>query len=292
MKGKGIKHLIYYCLLAFASIFFFFPLYWLALTSLKYPGEVTGYPPVWITPKLTLDNYRLLFGYTGPLWGEKGYVGRTFLAQITPYLTNSIIVGLSSSAIAILLGSFLAYGIVRFRVGGKNLYTWLLSLRMIPPVVVAIPFFTVFSFFRMINTDQALIIAYLLINIPFATLLLIGFFNDIPAELSDSALVDGCSNIGAFLRIILPLAAPGLVAVFIICFLTCWNELLIANALTSSARAQTFPVYTTMFSQVERGTTWGPAAAGGAIGMIPMLAFSFYIQKYLARGLTMGAVKG
>ena len=95
---------------------------------------------------------------------------------------------------------------------------------------------------------------------------------------------------GAFFRVIVPLVAPGLAAVFIIAFLNSWNELLIANALTNSPRAQTFPVYTTSFSQVERGTAWGPAAAGGVIGMLPMLVTVFYIQRHLVRGLTVGAV--
>lgn len=273
------------------SLFFFFPIYWQILTSLKYPGDITSYPPIWITSKLSIDNYRLLFGYTGALWGQKGYVGRTFLANITPYLRNSLIVGFFSTSIALIFGASLAYGIVRFKFGGKNLYTWLLSLRMIPPVVVAIPLFILFKFFRIINTSEALIVAYLLFNIPFITLLMVGFFSDIPPEIGEAALVDGCTNLGIFFRIMLPLVISGLVAAFIISFLTCWNELLVANALTISSRAQTFPVYTTMFSQVERGTSWGPAAAGGVIGMIPMLVFSFYIQKYLARGFTAGAIK-
>ena len=282
---------ICYLIIVWAAIFYLFPLYWLVLTSLKYPGDITGYPPVFLPSHLTIDNYRLLFGYEGPLWGVKKYVGRTFLAAVVPYLKNSLIIGLSSSVVALFLGALLAYGIVRFKVGGRNLYTWLLSLRMIPPVVVAIPLFTIFRTFRLINTLPSLIIAYLLMNIPFATLLLVGFLNDIPEEINDAALVDGCTSMGAFFKVILPLAAPGLVAVFIIAFLTCWNELLIASVLTTSAKAQTFPVYTTQFSQVERGTAWGPAGAGGVISMIPMLAFAFYIQKYLARGLTMGAVK-
>jgi multiple sugar transport system permease protein len=161
---------------------------------------------------------------------------------------------------------------------------------MVPPVVAAIPLFLVFRTFRLIDTPWALVIAYLLINIPFATLLLVGFFSDIPKDLIDATLLDGCSEFSAFVRIALPLVAPAMVAVFTIGFLMAWNELLIANALTASARAQTFPIYTTMFSQVERGTAWGPAAAGGVIGMIPMLVSSFYIQRYLTRGLTMGAV--
>jgi len=289
--NKLWKHTICYLIIIVASIFYFFPVYWLVLTSLKCPGEITSYPPVFLPSDFSIDNYRLVLGYEGSLWGEKEYIGRTFLAPIIPYLKNSLVIGISSSAIALFLGVFLAYGIVKFKVGRKNLYTWFLSLRMIPPVVVAIPLFIIFRTVRLIDTFPSLIIAYLLMNIPFATVVLVGFLKDIPQELSDAAVVDGCTSIGAFFRIILPLAAPGLVAVFIIAFLFCWNELLIANVLTTSEAAQTFPVYTTQFAQVERGTAWGAASAGGVISIIPLLVFVSYIQKYLSRGLTMGAVR-
>ncbi len=279
-----------YLLLALAFAFFLFPFYWLILTSLKVPGEITASGVVWVPKHPTPDNFRLLFGYTGPLWGYKEYAGRSFLPNILSFVRNSLLVSSLSSALAILLGASLGYAVARFDVGRKNLYTWLLSLRMVPPVVAAIPLFLVFRTFRLIDTPWALVIAYLLINIPFATLLLVGFFSDIPKDLIDATLLDGCSEYSAFVRIALPLVAPAMVAVFTIGFLMAWNELLIANALTASARAQTFPIYTTMFSQVERGTAWGPAAAGGVIGMIPMLVSSFYIQRYLTRGLTMGAV--
>ncbi|HHV63371.1 MAG TPA: carbohydrate ABC transporter permease [Firmicutes bacterium] len=291
VKSKYVKHCLHYMLICSALVFYLFPIYWLIITSLKFPGDVTASPVVWFTTKLTLDNYRLLFGHTGALWGAKQYVGRSFLPSIAPYITNSIMIGVLSSGFGLLLGALLAYGIVRFRIGGSRLYNWLLSLRMIPPVVVAIPMFTVFRTLGLIDTWWAVASAHLLMSIPFSTLLLIGFFSDIPGDIMEAALLDGCTNLGAFSRVVLPLAAPGLVAVFIIAFLTSWNELLIANVLTTTAKAQTFPVYTTSFAQVERGTAWGPAAAGGVIGMVPMLISSFYIQRYLVRGLTMGAVK-
>ncbi len=291
IKGKDLLLIVRYSLIIIALLFFLFPIYWLAVTSVKFPGDVLASPVVWFPKKVTLDNFRLLFGYSGPLWGMKEYVGRSFLPNIAPYLRNSLVIGLLSSGVGLFLGSLLAYGIVRFRVGGGSLYNWLLSLRMIPPVVIAIPFFTIFREVGLIDTWWAVSIAHLLISLPFSTLLLIGFFNDIPRDITEAALLDGCTHIKAFLRIALPLVAPGLVAVFIISFLTSWNELLIANTLTTTVKAQTLPVYTTSFSQVERGTAWGSAAAGGVIGIIPMLVSSFYVQKYLVRGLTMGAVK-
>jgi len=291
LRKKNLTFVVRYLLVGIALFFFLFPIYWLVVTSLKFPGEVSASPVVWFPKSLTFDNFRLLFGYSGPLWGIQEYTGRSFLPNITPYLRNSLVVGLLSSGVGLFLGSLLAYGIVRFRVGGGSLYNWLLSLRMIPPVVVAIPFFTIFRGIGLIDTWWAVSIAHLLLSLPFSTLLLIGFFNDIPRDITEAALLDGCTHMKAFLRIALPLVAPGLVAVFIISFLTSWNELLIANALTTTAKAQTLPVYTTSFSQVERGTAWGAAAAGGVIGIIPMLVSSFYIQKYLVRGLTMGAIK-
>jgi len=271
--------------------FFLFPIYWLVLTSLKLPPDVTSSPVVWFTKNLTLDNYKLLFGYTGNLWGAQEYVGRSFLTKITPYLVNSIFIGVFSSLIAMLLGSFLAFGVNQFNFGGSGLYKWLLSLRMLPPVVVAIPFFLMFRTLGMINNRWSLIIVYLLINVPFATLLLIGFIKDIPKEISEAALIDGCNNFGIFFKIISPLLRPAMVSIFIISFIMCWNELLIANALTASKAAQTFPIFTTNFMQVERGTAWGSAAAGGVIGLLPILLSTMYIQKYLVSGLTAGTIK-
>jgi multiple sugar transport system permease protein len=289
-RAKVLRRVLRYVLIGLALLFFLFPIYWLLLTSLKYPGDVTANPVIWLPRRFTIDNFRLLFGYRGPLWGDTSYTGRAFYQNITPYLRNSLIVGLLASLVGIILGGGMAYGIARFGVGRGQLYSWVLSLRMVHPVVIAIPLFLTFRTFRLVDTLPGVAIAHLLIALPFATLLLVGFFSDISIELTDAARIDGLSHVGAFFRVALPLAAPGLVAVFIIAFLNSWNELLIANALTNSARAQTFPVFTTSFTQVERGTAWGVAAAGGVIGMLPMLLSVFYIQRYLVRGLTMGAV--
>jgi multiple sugar transport system permease protein len=289
-RSKMVRRVLRYVLIGLALLFFMFPVYWLLITSLKYPGDVTANPVIWFPRRFTIDNFRLLFGYRGPLWGDTNYTGRAFYQNITPYLLNSLVIGVLASFVGIIMGAGLAYGIARFGVGRGRLYSWVLSLRMVHPVVIAIPLFLVFRAFRLVDTLPGVAIAHLLLALPFATLLLVGFFSDISIELTDAARLDGMTHVGAFFRVALPLAAPGLVAVFIIAFLNSWNELLIANALTNSARAQTFPVFTTSFSQVERGTAWGVAAAGGVIGMLPMLLSVFYIQRYLVRGLTMGAV--
>jgi multiple sugar transport system permease protein len=287
---KYLNTLLRYILLVLALVFFLFPIYWLVITSIKFPGDINSNPVIWFPGRLTIDNYRLMLGYTGPIWGSAEYTGRSFYQSVTPYLRNSLIAGAASSILGILLGASLAYGIVRFGVGRGKLYSWILSLRMVHPVVIAIPLFLVFRTIGLVDSWAGISIAHLLISLPFACLLLIGFFSDIPNELVDAARLEGLTHIGAFFRIVLPLVAPGLVAVFVISFLNSWNELLIANALTNSVKSQTFPVFTTGFMQVERGTSWGIAAAGGVIGMLPMLLSISYIQRYLVRGLTLGAV--
>ncbi len=288
--AKRLRTLVRYILLLAALAFFMFPIYWLLATSVKYAGDVVANPIVWIPRRVSLDNFKLLFGYTGPVWGSTDYAGRAFFQNVTPYLKNSLVIGALSSLLGLLLGANLAYGIAHFGVGKGRLYTWILSLRMVHPVVIAIPLFIAFRTVHLVDKPIGVAIAHLLITLPFSTLLLVGFFSDVPAEMIDAARLDGLTHVGAFFRVALPMVAPGLVAVFVISFLTSWNELMIANALTNSARAQTFPVFSTGFAQVERGTAWGLAAAGGVIGMLPMLLSLSYIQRYLVRGLTMGAV--
>lgn len=288
--AKHLRTLVRYLILLAALAFYMFPIYWLLATSVKYAGDVVANPVVWIPRRVTLDNFRLLFGYTGPVWGSAEYAGRSFFQNVTPYLLNSLVVGMLSSLLGLLLGANLAYGIAHFGIGKGRLYSWILSLRMVHPVVIAIPLFLAFRAFRLVDSVTGLSIAHLLIALPFSTLLLVGFFSDVPGEMIDAARLDGMTHVGAFFRVAVPIIAPGLVAVFVISFLNSWNELMIANALTNSARAQTFPVFTTGFAQVERGTAWGLAAAGGVIGMLPMLLSISYIQRYLVRGLTMGAV--
>jgi multiple sugar transport system permease protein len=288
---KQLFSVLKYLLLILALLFFLFPIYWMLLTSLKKPGEISANPVIWFTTNITFDNFKLLFGYQGSLWGQKDYVGRSFMQNIVPFLLNSFAIGSIATLLSIILGSNLAYSMANFDFGKQRFYSWLLSLRMIPPVVISIPLFLIFRTFRLLDTWAAIIIAYMITNIPFATLILAGFFKDIPGEISDAARIDGCTHLGAFYKVVIPLVAPALVAVFVISFLFNWNELLIAATLSTSEASQTFPVYTANFVQVERGTSWGIAAAGGVIGILPVVIFSTYIQKYMLRGLSMGAIK-
>lgn len=254
-------------------LWIFFPSVMLFLTSIKTNVDALRYPPVWIF-KPVITNYKEIFE----------------LAPFGNYLMNSLIVAIASTAIALSVGSLAAYGLARFHFKrSKDLAFWILSIRMTPPIAAAIPIFIIMRTLRLLDTTIALILAYCTFNVPFATWLLRGFFQEIPKEIEESAMVDGCSSLGAFIHIALPLAAPGLAATGIFTFIFSWNEFLFALILTGT-RAQTVPVSLTGFIR-ETGIMWSHMAAAGVLAMIPMIVFTSLVQKNLVKGLTMGAIK-
>ena len=167
---------------------------------------------------------------------------------------------------------------------------WILSVRMFPPIATIIPIFLLFNKLGLIDTRLGLMLLYIAFNLPFAIWIMRSFFDEIPSELDDAAMVDGCSPWQAFARIILPLAAPGLSATAIFCMMFSWNEFLFAMII-SRAQTQTLPVGVMGFI-TQRGVLWGEMSAAATIIMTPMIIFTFLIQRYLIRGLTFGAVKG
>jgi multiple sugar transport system permease protein len=258
--------------IAFAVI----PLVWMVLTSLKSNREITQdsslFPEV-----LTPENYVSLFS------------GREFGA----YLTNSIIVTAASVAIALALGTMAAYALARFRLwAGMHRYVGfsLLVVRLLPPVVIIIPIFLVAEQLGLINSRLSLIIIYAAFNVTIVVWMMESFFREIPVDLEEAAMVDGDTRFTAFRRIVLPLAAPGLVATGIFTAITTYNEFLFALVLTSTPTAETMPVgAATLIGRINIDT--GAMSAAGVIGALPIVVFSIFVQKHLVRGLTMGAVK-
>ena len=258
--------------IAFAIV----PILWMVLTSLKSNREITQdsslFPEV-----LTLENYVSLFS------------GREFGA----YLTNSIIVTAASVAIALALGTMAAYALARFRLrAGMHRYVGfsLLIVRLLPPVVIIIPIFLVAQQFGLLNTRLSLIIIYAAFNVTIVVWMMESFFREIPVDLEEAAMVDGDTRFTAFRRIVLPLAAPGLVATGIFTAITTYNEFLFALVLTSTPTAETMPVgAATLIGRINIDT--GAMSAAGVIGALPIVVFSIFVQKHLVRGLTMGAVK-
>ena len=258
--------------LAFAVV----PLLWMVLTSVKTNREITQDTSL-IPQALTTANYVSLFS------------GREFAA----YLTNSIIVTFVSVAIALILGTQAAYVLARFRLrGGVQRYVGfsLLMVRLLPPIVIIIPIFLVAQGVGLLNTRLSLIVVYAAFNVTIVVWMMESFFREIPVDLEEAAMVDGDTRFTAFRRIVLPLAAPGLVATGIFAAITTYNEFLFALVLTSTPAAETMPIgAATLIGRIN--VDWGAMSAAGVVGALPIVIFSIFVQKHLVRGLTMGAVK-
>lgn len=277
-KLKPLKRGLFYLLVLAILVITLIPVFWIVNNSFKTRGEIIAHKPVWISKNPTLASYkRVFFPDPGELSGWDG-------------IRNSIIVASSSTVLALIFGSIAAYAFSRFDFKAKeNIAYWALSTRMFPPVATIVPIFRIFSFLRLIDKHLGLTIAYLVFNLPFALWMMRGFFEDIPREIDECAMVDGCGRIGALWRVVMPLVLPGIATTAIFCFLFSWNEFLFALILTR-ARAQTYPVLVTTFMGVK-GIEWDFMSAYGSAGTIPIIALALVVQKYFVRGLTYGAVK-
>jgi multiple sugar transport system permease protein len=269
---KKLGSIMRYLVAALALAFFLFPIVWIILTAFKTPDEFLKSPPVWIPQTPSLQYFEAVIR-TGGL----SALGTTF------------VVSASVTVLSLLIGSLAAYSLARYRVGGDNLPFFVLSQRFMPPVAVIFPFLLFFKTLRWMDTYQALILIYLTFNLPYAVWMMRGFFLEIPREIEESALVDGCSPLGAFWRIALPLVTPGLVATGIFCFIFSWAEFFFAVSITRS-NAVTLSVYVVNFFG-KHMVQWGEIGATSIISMLPLFVISFLMQRYLVRGLTMGAVK-
>jgi len=322
--------LSYIALFAWAFVVLF-PLYWLAITSLKTPLDVNGGPFYipWRDFQPNLDSWHYIFVDLGE---------DTF----RPYL-NTVVVGLTSTAITVILGSMAAYGLVRMRyrvtlgaiasfavglavtvalliqrwalplaalaglalfvlllqtvarrskraVGNDDIAFWMISQRMLPPVAVVIPIYIFFQQLQLLDTWGALIIAYVASHLPIVVWLMRDYFQSVPLELEESAAIDGASPYRIFRSIVLPLAVPGLVATFLFVLVFAWNEYLIALFLTS-ANAQTLPL-TVAAQNATRGPQWWYMSVLILIMIGPVIAMAIALERFIARGLLVGAVKG
>lgn len=264
--------------LAIALILFMFPVIWMFLTSFKTEAEYFSYPPVFIPQSFSLRNYFNAMAF--PPDGRGGLQG----------LYDSLIIALATTLLSVLVGSLAAYSLARFKTGGENLSFWILSTRMFPPVASALPLFLIFKEIRLLDTHLGLIIANTIFNLPFVIWLLKGFFEDLPVELEDAALIDGCNHWQAFVRVALPLVAPGLVATALFSFIFAWNEFMFALLLTRRSVRTLTIIVPSLVGGHE--ILWGEIAAIGTIAIIPGIILSLLLQRYIIRGLTLGAVKG
>ena len=268
-----VKKIIFLLIVAVIFGVILFPPVVLFLTSIKTELDALSFPPKWIF-KPTLENYTEIFKFS----------------PFARYLLNSFIVASLNTGVVLVLGSFAAYSLARFRFkGADDIAFWILSVRMMPPVAAIIPIYIIMRNLRLLDTPWSLVITYLTFNLPFAVWMMRSFFREIPREIEESALVDGCSIFRSFRSIALPLVAPGLAATGILTFIFSWNEFLFALILTGS-KAVTLPVGITGYMK-ETGINWGYMTAGGALALVPVILFTILAQKHLVKGLTMGALK-
>lgn len=252
------------------------PVYWMINTSLKTQVEVFASPPTLYPQKAVLENYVSLFTRR----------------NLGAYLLNSVIIVAGSVSLAMAMGSLAAYALARFHLGHlqERISFWVLATRMIPAVAIVVPIFLMLQYLGFINKYPGLILVYTAMNLPFVVWMMRSFFQEIPVDLEEAALVDGATRLRSFWDIVLPLAAPGLVATAIFSVIVTYNEFFFALILTSTPAAATLPVGTAALIGKTQ-TLFGEMAAAGVVATIPLIAFALLVQRHLVRGLTMGAVK-
>jgi len=260
-----------YVLIVVLMVPFLFPLFWMFLSSLKTQVQNTAYPPVLIfTP--TFGNYREVF-------------------QKNPFFTftvNSLVVAVGSTGLALLLGLPGAYALARFKRTGIAIA--ILAARIAPGIGYLIPWFILFTRAKMIDTYAALILTHLIVALPLVLWVMIGFFEDVPGDLIESARIDGCTHFAAFLRIGLPLAKPGIVATGILAFIFSWNNFLF-SLIIAGFKTRTLPIAVYSFLSYEE-INWGGLTAAATVITLPVLVLALLVQKHIVRGLTLGALKG
>ena len=265
------------------AIIVVFPLYWMVITAFKQRPDVFPFPTFvpWVDFTPTLSAFESIFG--------------EYRSQLFNALKNSAISSVIGATISTVVGAMAGYALARFRFERKyftndDFAFFFLSQRMLPPVAVVFPFLLMYRYAGMIDRAWALGIAYGLFNLPLAVWITRDAFRAVPKEIEESGLVDGCTRLGVFFKISLPVAFPGIVTAFFVCIIFAWNEFLFALILTFR-RSQTLPVMIAGQSN-ELGAYWWIMSALGLIAIIPMVALGLYSQRWIVRGLSAGAVKG
>jgi len=257
-------------------IYFLAPFLWILTTSLKGNEDYFTFPPVWIPTEPSLVHYYGLFTR-----------GNGWL-----YFKNSLIISTLSMFAALFFSVPTAYSVARFRFGGGLFSNFLLLLRTMPAIALVIPIYVLYRQLGLMNQYFGLILLYTVFYIPFAVWLMIGFLRDVPREIEEAALIDGCSHLQALLRVVLPVVLPGLAVVALFAFITTWNEFLFAVILTNAQTKTMMVLVASYTTGSPTDTFFGEASASVVLGIIPAFLVAFALQRYLVKGLALGAVKG
>jgi N,N'-diacetylchitobiose transport system permease protein len=277
MKRRRKSRLGWDLLALVVVVIIVFPVYWMISTAFKRDLDIYGLEPTWLPIRPTLDHFAD--------------------AMHRPYFWNSvqnslIIVG-ATVGFSMVLAFFAAVALAKFRFTGRKLFIVLMiGIQMLPQAGLIIPLYVVLARHGLVNQATGVVLTYMAFVLPFSVWTLRGFIIGIPRELEEAAMVDGNSRLGAFVKILLPLVAPGLVATSVFAFITSWNEYIFANVLLQDQSKQTVTVWLSYFYGTSRHIDWGGLMAGSTLTAIPVVIFFLLVQRKIAFGLTAGAVKG
>ncbi len=257
------------------ALYCLMPFFWFVLTSLKSSAELTAIPPI-LLPSFHLNFYRSALVNYGLLH----------------YITNSVIVAGTATMVTIIIGSLAAYAIARCRLRWTNAYLLLLlAISMFPQIAIAGPVWTILDRLEWLNTYQGLVAAYVALSLPLAVWILTTFFREVPGEIEEAALIDGCSQFQALYKIVLPLATPGILIAALLIFIQAWNEFFFALIIMTDPTVQTLPVGIALFPG-EYTMPWGEIAAASTMATVPLILLTLIFQRGIVRGLSAGAIKG
>ncbi len=273
---KRLTKVLLYAAMVLLFLILVFPVYWLVLSSFKFQRDFFTSPPIFFTSDLTVSHYVAVL--SNPLNLD--------------YFTNTIVVAIASTLASVIIGTLTAYVLARIRLPFKLnrvLMVWILVNRLFPPISLAIPYYLLIRNLGLLDTKLALIMTYTSIAIPFVVWLMLAFFQDLPIEIEQAAMIDGCSMWQRFRFVVFPMSMTSMMITAIFVFLMAWNELLYAITLTV-LRSRTIPVELAGFVG-DNALAWGQMSAFSVISFIPVMVLTLAVQKYLVRGVSFGAVK-
>jgi multiple sugar transport system permease protein len=272
---RGIKQIALLVVSLVIVLIFLFPFYWMLITSIKPPSETVTSPPIFIPRNPTLDAYYAVFAK----W------------SMAKYLLNSFIIAFPTMVITIALGVLAAYGLARFQIKGLRIFLLvLLGSMLLPDVSLVLPLFIIFSRIGLLDKFPGVILADVMLQLPFVILILRPYFSKIPKSLEEAARIDGCSFMGAMLRIVLPLALPGIITAAILTFLFTWGEFVFA--LTFLSRNELQPITVGIYNTIgQYGIRYNLLMASSMVAIVPVVLIFIFFQKYIRGGLIVGGLK-
>jgi len=276
MRARTLRRAGWDAIAAAAFLLMVFPIYWMVATALKPGRDILTLNPVWFPLRPTLENFASAMAVPF-FWND---------------VVNSLLIVSATVVISVVLAFLAAVAVARFRFRGRTaVLAMLIGVQMVPLGALVIPIFLFLDSISLTDTLVGVVLTYLAFVLPFMTWTLRGFVVNVPLELEEQAMTDGCTRMSAFLRIVFPLVAPGLVATSVYAFIQAWNEYIIAYVLLRSNGNQTITVWMASFT-TSHGTDWGGLMAGATLAALPVVAFFLIVQRRMVSGLTAGAVKG